>query len=73
MKAYYFVDSDGTENVSNIEPSRFEDKFWIAEQSMYRMGERIMFDAITELPKGTIMALFGVNLTFNDEPILITY
>ena len=72
MRTYFFVDSDGTENVSNILPTRHEEGFWTAEVIIKNDNKKdVITDSITELPRGTINALFNVNLTFKDNPIMI--
>jgi hypothetical protein len=66
---YFFVDGDGTENVSNLPPIRhFKHSFWIVYNEK---TSEINYDAIVELPKGTINKLFGKDLTFDDNPIKI--
>lgn len=65
---YFFVDDDGTENVSNIAPIRnLKERFW--EIPIIIRGKQ--FDALVELPRGTINTLFGKTLTWDDEPIQI--
>ena len=72
MKTYFFVDTDGTENVSNVLPTKNPNGFWTVETIVYNArGKPIVYDAITELPRGTIKALFDKELTFNDPPILV--
>lgn len=79
MICYFFVDEDGTENVSNICPIRHpEHNFWIiikpmiiANGNIQDLFNYIDFDSIVELPRNTIKSLFNVNLTFNDDPIII--
>lgn len=64
-RCYYFVDSDGTECVSNVLPIRVEDSFW--EIDDMNIGN------IVELPPSTISTLFNVKLTFDNDPICIEY
>lgn len=67
---YYFVDEDGTENVSNRKPLRNkEEGFWVVP---IVLGNGKVSDAIVELPKGTIETLFLREYTWADEPIEIT-
>lgn len=71
MKTYFFVDGDGTENVSNHLPIRHHtESFWTCEE---KNSDGITIDLITELPRGTIEALFKLKLTWNDSPIMIEY
>lgn len=56
---YYFIDSDGTEGCSNVQPYRHAMGFWMTNEP----------NNIVELPKGTILRLYNTNLNFNDEPI----
>lgn len=73
-KVYFFVDEDGTEGVSNTLPERHkgEGNFWIApiEKTKYSNNP---IDDIVELPQGTILALFGKNITWEDNPIMIEF
>lgn len=71
MKTYFFVDGDGTENVSNYMPKRhLRESFWVCEAKDSK-GRTV--DKITEVPKGTIEALFKIKLTWSDAPIVIEY
>jgi hypothetical protein len=73
MDCYFFVDEDGTENVSNLPPKRHKtEPFWIVTKEC-KGKEVILYDAITELPQSTIEALFRVKLTWADNPIKITW
>ena len=56
---YFFVDSDGTEGCSNEKPYKHAMGFWMTDQP----------NNIVELPKGTIYRIYGVNLTYVDDPI----
>lgn len=85
MTCYFFVDSDGTENVSNYPPLRHpNNKFWIVLKNNElnnnipsinesNIDNLINYDSITELPKNTIKLLFGKTLTWNDSPIKLDY
>lgn len=66
MELYYFVDSDGTENVSNMLPIRDEKGFWTCE---IHITDNLIYEPIKELPSGTIEELFKIKLTWNDNPI----
>lgn len=73
MDCYFFVDNDGTENVSNIPPKKHpSEPFWIVTKEV-NGKEKIVWDAIVELPRNTIHALFGVHLDWNSNPIKITW
>lgn len=75
MTCYFFVDSDGTENVSNHPPIRHPNyRFWvilkdnilnddISYVNEYNIDKLISYDSIIELPKNTIKSLFGKTLT----------
>lgn len=65
-RCYYFVDSDGTECVSNILPYRHEQGFWEISKNKDNLG-------IVELPPNTISTLFNIKLSFQDDPICIEY
>ena len=70
MRTYFFVDSDGTENVSNIKPIKnVKEGFYTYEIKL--KPSNVITDKLTELPKGTLKQLFGKNITFEDEPIMI--
>lgn len=70
MKTYYFVDEDGTEGVSNKEPFKHPtENFWVIKDDLNKEGYSL--NNIVELPKGTIKALFQINLTWNEKPIMI--
>lgn len=72
MKTFYFVDSDGTENVSNIKPHKTSEGFWTVEQNLKSIcGDIVIYDALVELPKGTIESLFHVTLTYDSDPIVV--
>lgn len=72
-ECYFFVDEDGTENVSNLPPKKHpKEGFWIVTKEE-NGKESIVWDAITELPRGTIKALFKVELTWDSAPIKIDW
>ena len=74
MKVYFFVDGDGTENVSNFLPRRHpSEAFWVVEECVSINGKATIRDALTELPRGTVKTLFGRELTWDDLPIKIDY
>lgn len=85
MACYFFVDSDGTENVSNHPPMRHpKNKFWVVLKDdvlngdipyidKYNIDKLISYDSITELPRNTIKSLFGKTLTWEDSPIKIDF
>lgn len=58
-KTFFFVDSDNTEGCANVKPYKHPMGFWMTDEP----------NNITELPKGTIKRIYGINITFNDEPI----
>lgn len=76
---YLFVDADGTENISNYKPTRHPtEEFWvIIKQTPLEahkvVAETVCYDCITEVPQGTIKALFGLNITWKDEPIKVDW
>lgn len=65
-RCYYFVDSDGTECVSNVLPYRHSEGFWEVDENIDRNG-------IVELPPNTIYNLFNIHMSFKDNPICIEY
>lgn len=83
MVYYFFVDSDGTENMSHHLPLRHpNNQFWVvlktnmsSEDILYinqdNIDDMIDYDDITELPPNTIQLLFKKQLTWNDEPIIL--
>lgn len=85
MTCYFFVDSDGTENVSNYPPLRHpNNKFWVVLNTYKTDDDKpyidssnidnlVNYDLITELPKNTIKTLFGKELIWEDSPIRIIY
>lgn len=83
QSCFFFVDADGTENVSNLMPIRHaSEPFWVIlkknivydELSHHNIvSKTVCYDAITELPKGTIKQLFGVELKWEDNPIKIDW
>ena len=85
MTCYFFVDSDGTENVSNRPPLRHpNNKFWVVLKDNILDGnipyvnennidKLISYDLITELPRNTIESLFGKKLKWEDSPIKIDF
>jgi hypothetical protein len=73
MTCYFFVDDDGTENVSNYPPERHPTEgFWVVYKNIDNKKETF-FDGITELPKGTFEALFKKKLTWKDNPVKIDW
>ena len=85
MTCYFFVDNDGTENVSNRPPLRHpSQKFWVVLKSNKTdinklpytkdtIDNETDYDSIVELPRNTIKTLFGKTLTWKDSPIKISY
>ena len=83
QSCFFFVDADGTENVSNIMPTRHDSEpFWVIikkkiiyDESCHHdiVSKTVCYDDITELPKGTIKQLFGVELKWEDKPIKIDW
>lgn len=63
---FYFVDEDGTENVSNKMPTRTLDGFWVCSEIIN--GKEI--DLNVELPKGTIEKILGFTISWEDNPIM---
>ena len=67
QSCFFFVDADGTENVSNIMPTRHDSEpFWVIikkkiiyDESCHHdiVSKTVCYDDITELPKGTIKQL----------------
>ena len=59
INAWVAVDADGSEWVFTNHPERdIRELMWLANGNNY-----------TELPKGSIKALIGRELTWNDEPV----
>ena len=59
---YLAVDKDGTEQIFICRPEREMGKYWFGSND----------DEIIELPKGSIKALIGYPLKWEDEPVELT-
>ena len=60
INAWVAVDADGSECIFREEPYRRERGVWFSSS---------LSNKFVELPKGSIKALIGGELTWNDEPI----
>lgn len=58
--AWVAVDADGSECIFREEPYRRERGVWLSSS---------LSNKFVELPKGSIKALIGRELTWNDEPV----
>lgn len=63
MMPYLAVNKDGVEAVFRFKPIR--DNFF----RVWKPSEKYPFDALVELPKGTIKKIIGRELTWEDEPV----
>lgn len=79
MRTYFFVDEDGTENMSNTKPTRHEkEPFWVikktqADLNSFNTREINDYTSMIELPKGMIEKLIGYELKWEDDPISIVW
>ena len=70
QSCFFFVDADGTENVSNLMPIRHaSEPFWvilkknIVDESSHHniVSKTVCYDDITELPKVQLSSYLGLN------------
>ena len=60
INTWVAVDADGSEWVFDSKPRRWHDGRWLPQYSV---------NNVIQLPKGSIKALIGRELTFEDEPV----
>lgn len=63
--AWVAVNKDGTENISEVYPTRNMFNFWESDVDTGNTN----VDLIVLIPNGSIHKLIGCSLTWDDEPV----